>query len=171
MITPAYCETMCCYNRWMNERLYELCASLPDAERKADRRAPFRSIHGTLNHLLLADRVWMGRFEGQPFVFDSLGQELYSDFEELRRQREAEDARIAAWVETLVDARLAADFTYTPKMNPVPRTLPFGFIVMHFFNHQTHHRGQLTALVEQAGCDCGVTDLLMLPGGETGRQA
>jgi uncharacterized damage-inducible protein DinB len=113
MITPAFCQTMSRYNRWMNERLYEACASLPDAVRKEDRGAPFRSVHGTLNHLLLADRVWLGRFLDEPFHVESLGQELYAGFEELRQARAATDDRIEAWVEILTDERLASDFTFT----------------------------------------------------------
>ncbi len=84
LTTPEYCRLLARYNRWMNGKLYTLCAGLPDAERKQDRHAFFRSIHGTLNHLLLGDRIWLGRFLGQPFQVQSLGQELYSDFDELR---------------------------------------------------------------------------------------
>ena len=62
MIAPAYCQLMARYNRWMNERLYALCAGLDDDERKRDRGAFFGSIHGTLNHLLWGDRMWLGRF-------------------------------------------------------------------------------------------------------------
>jgi uncharacterized damage-inducible protein DinB len=165
MISRDFCLTMARYNRWMNERLYELCAALPEATRKEDRKAPFRSVHGTLNHLLLADRVWMGRFLGEPFLIQSLDQELYAGFEELRRERAATDAVIEEWAATLTEERLAADFTFTTIVKPQPFTLPLGFAVLHLFNHQTHHRGQLTTLLEQIGCDFGVTDLLLLPGG------
>src|SRR5436853_605028 len=95
------------YNRWMNERLYECCAGLADAERKRNVGAFFKSIHGTLNHLLLGDRVWMGRFTGEPFVPASLAQELYADFGELRSQRQRLDQAILDWVATLDEARLA----------------------------------------------------------------
>jgi uncharacterized damage-inducible protein DinB len=165
MISRAYCTTMSRYNRWMNERLYDVCAALPDTVRKEDREAPFRSIHGTLNHLLLADRVWMGRFLGEPFPIRSLDQELYADFAELRRERAATDLVIEEWAAALTGERLAADFTFTTSVKPQPYTLPLWFIVQHMFNHQTHHRGQLTTLLEQLGCDYGVTDLLVLPGG------
>ena len=69
-------RTMAHYNRWMNERLYAVCAEIPDGERRRDRGAFFKSIHGTLNHLLLGDRLWMGRFLDRPFTVDSLDQEL-----------------------------------------------------------------------------------------------
>src|SRR5687768_14504218 len=113
MLTRAGCDSLRRYNRWMNERLYAACAELTDAVRKEDRGAPFRSVHGTLNHLLLADRVWMGRFTGQPFAVRSLDQELYSDFDELRAARGETDDAIDAWVAGLTDERLAADFTFT----------------------------------------------------------
>jgi uncharacterized damage-inducible protein DinB len=167
MLTQAACDTMNRYSRWMNERQYDQCASLTDAARREDRGAPFHSIHGTLNHLLLADRMWLGRFTGNLFPAKSLDQELYSDFEELRAARASTDAEIKAWVASLTEERLAADFTFTMMTLPQTLTLPLWFTVQHFFNHQTHHRGQLTALLEQAGVDVGVTDLLRVPGGPT----
>src|SRR6267378_5476637 len=72
------------YNHWMNEKLYAVCAQVSDEDRRRDRKAFFRSIHGTLNHLLLTDRGWLGRFNGKPWTFRSLDQELYADFHELR---------------------------------------------------------------------------------------
>src|SRR5437879_7963416 len=82
------------YNRWMNEKLYAVCAQLSDEDRRRDRKAFFRSIHGTLNHLLLTDRGWLGRFNGKPWTFRSLDQELYADFDELRRERSKTDREI-----------------------------------------------------------------------------
>ena len=168
MLSPAACRTMSRYNRWMNDRLYEVCASLSDEARKENRGAPFRSVHGTLNHLLLADSVWMGRFQGEPFVARSLDQELHSGFEELWTARRTMDSRIEVWAGGLTEERLAADLTFTTAVRPEPWTLPLWFVVQHFFNHQAHHRGQLTTLLEQLGCDFGVTDLLLLPGGASG---
>ncbi len=156
-------RTFARYNRWMNERLYEHCARLSDAQRKEDVGAFFKSIHGTLNHLLLADRVWLGRFTGRPFHADSLAQELYADFDELRSQRATTDDAIDAWVASLDLERLAADLSYTSLSNPAPRRFPLWIAAAHFFNHQTHHRGQLTTLLAQRGIDPGVTDLLALP--------
>ena len=92
-------RVMARYNRWMNERIYDCCDKLSDAERKLDRRAFFRSIHGTLNHLLLGDRLWMSRFLAHEFRFGSLAEELYSDFAELRRERAKTDAEILEWIE------------------------------------------------------------------------
>ena len=100
------------YNRWMNEKLYALCAQLPDDERKRDRKAFFRSIHGTLNHLLLTDRGWLGRFNGKPWTFRSLDQELYDNFEELCHERARTDREIEDFVAVLSPERLAEDITY-----------------------------------------------------------
>ena len=163
MISLAYVRTMQLYSRWMNERLYDCCAKLSDAERKRDARAFFKSIHGTLNHLLLGDRIWLGRFTGKPFPASSLDQELYSDFSRLRAQRKATDAAIANWVASLAEADLAGRLTYTSLVNPERRQMPLWVAIVHFFNHQTHHRGQLTTLLSQRGIDPGVTDLLWLP--------
>jgi uncharacterized damage-inducible protein DinB len=159
-------QTLSRYNRWMNGKLYEICAAMSDAERKRDRAAPFRSIHGTFNHLLLADRIWLGRFTGQPFVARSLDQELYSDWSELRAERNLTDEKIEAWIASVSEETLMANLTFTPMSNPQEYSLPLWQCVLHLFNHQTHHRGQITTLIEQAGYDCGVTDLpIMLRGG------
>lgn len=163
MISAAYVRTMSAYNRWMNERLYETCAALSAEERKADRGAFFRSIHGTLNHILLADRIWMGRFTGERFAMKSLDQELYSDFTELLDERRKTDAAIAAWADGLTEEALAAPLNYTSQVSPKPRSYPLWVAVTHLFNHQTHHRGQITTLLSQAGQDMGVTDLIRLP--------
>jgi uncharacterized damage-inducible protein DinB len=159
-----YFCTMSRYNQWMNEKLYAVCATMPDAVRRAERGAFFKSVHGTLNHLLLADRLWLGRFLQWPFVVESLAQELYVDWDELRRERMATDEEIKSWIASLSAGQLAAPLSYISMVNPQPRTYPLWVCVGHFFNHQTHHRGQLTTVMEQLGYDSGVTDLIMLPG-------
>jgi uncharacterized damage-inducible protein DinB len=156
-------QTMAAYNRWMNDKLYATCAELSDEERKLDRHAFFKSIHLTLNHILLADRVWFGRFIGKPFKVDRLDQELYADFAELRAERGGTDQDIEGWTQGLTDAQLAGQLRYTSITNPAPRVSELWVCVTHFFNHQTHHRGQLTALLAQCGKDYGVTDLIALP--------
>lgn len=156
-------KTMARYNRWMNEKLYACCATLSDEQRKRDLRAFFGSIHATLNHLLVADRIWMGRFTGAPFAVASLREELYADFEELRLARVEEDRRIEAWIATLTPQDTASELRYRSIVNPEPRAYPLWFALTHFFNHQTHHRGQVTTLLMQLGVDVGVTDLIMLP--------
>lgn len=152
------------YNAWMNDKLYAACATLDDAERKRDRGAFFGSIHRTLNHLLLADSVWMGRFDGKPFAFKGLDQELYEDFEELRARRSDMDERIGRWARGLTDAALCSKLEFTSAITKRTHAPTLWRVVLHFFNHQTHHRGQLTTLLSQAGVDYGVTDLFLLPG-------
>jgi uncharacterized damage-inducible protein DinB len=151
-------RTLSRYNQWMNGNLLEACSKLSDEERKRDLRAPFGSIHGLWNHLLLTDRGWLARFAGKPFPYPSLSLELYSDFEELRAERAKTDAEIDAFAAALKPESLSEPFTVIPVSNPTPRTIPYFVAVTQLFNHQTHHRGQITALVEQLGGDCGVTD-------------
>jgi len=159
-------RAMARYNRWMNERVYGHCENLSDAERKTDRGAFFRSVHGTLNHLLLGDRLWLGRFLAREFRVTTLADELYGDFSELRRERARTDAEILEWVETLDEKRLAAPLKFRSIVGNRDRSFPLWFAVQHFFNHQTHHRGQVTTLLMQSGVDPGVTDLMWLPGME-----
>ena len=151
------------YNRWMNGRLYESCSQLSVEQLKRDVGAYFKSIHGTLNHLLLADRIWMGRFTAAPISVASLNDELYTDFSELREAREREDDRIEAWVRQLPEENLKGDLSYVSQVNPQPRRYPLWLAMTHFFNHQTHHRGQVTTMLSQFGIDPGVTDLIWMP--------
>ncbi len=167
-MTPEHARVMARYNRWMNDKLYAVAGKLTDAERKRDRGAFFGSIHRTFNHLLLADRVWMGRFTGvvlQPGEFGpggirSLDQELYADFDELRRERSTTDDEIEAYVATLTEEKLAGNLRYL--RHGAVNEFPLWHAVAHLFNHQTHHRGQVTTLLMQAGHDPGVTDLFAM---------
>lgn len=112
-----------------------VCEQIPDSTRKKDLGAFFRSIHGTLNHLLLVDRLWLARFLAAPFEFTSLGQELYAEFDELRSEREKTDAEILAWVISLSENQLVSPFTWRSKLVDRDFTLPLGVLVVHFFNH------------------------------------
>lgn len=159
-----YATTMARYNRWMNEKLYAAADSLADEQRKADRGAFFRSIHGTLNHLLLTDEAWMQRLHGQPVTMTSLDQELHSEFTALRADRQAMDQRLMDWAEGLqaeTPSRLLSFFSVSYQKQI---TMPYVVAVMHLFNHQTHHRGQVTTLLTQLGADIGPTDLPVMPG-------
>lgn len=160
-------ELMARYNQWMNKKLYEVCAGIPDESRKKDLGAFFKSIHGTLNHLLYGDKAWMGRFTGVPFHVTTIGENLYEDFEQLRTERIATDQQILDWVPTLRPAWLNADFEYTSNVDGQTRVLPTWVLVMHMFNHQTHHRGQVTTLIKQLGYEPGITDMPWLPEFET----
>jgi len=149
------------YNRWMNGKVYATAAELREEDRRKDLGAFFRSVHGTLNHLLLADRIWLGRFGTiEPPRFATMGDELFADFAELRHERTKTDDVIDSFIDGLTADRLAAPLAYRTGRGPVEH--PLWFAVLHLFNHQTHHRGQLTTLLVQLGRDPGVTDLIAL---------
>lgn len=151
------------YNHWMNQKIYGICAEIPTAKRNEDLGAFFKSIHGTLNHILVGDRIWLGRFTQDPFTA-KLDQILYSDFEQLRQERDRTDQQILTWAQHLSPEWLEAPFTYTTTTAPIRSvTRPAWLLSTHFFNHQTHHRGQLTTLLNQLGYDLGVTDLPYTP--------
>lgn len=164
MITPEHALLMATYNQWMNQKLYALCAGLTDEQRKADQKAFFKSIHGTLNHILLADKVWLGRFTGHPFLVKSLDQILYENFSELRHEREQTDTRILHWARELTAGQLENDLVFHSITKKGRRRCKLWMAATHYFNHQTHHRGQLTTLLSQNGIDPGVTDLIAMPG-------
>jgi len=142
------------YNEWANRRLYDAAATLPDADYRRDRGAFFKSMHGTLNHLLVADRIWMRRFTGAGEAPDRLDAILFETLAALREAREAEDRRITAYVEGLDEARLAGSIRYRRVSTPEEFEQPLAPALAHFFNHQTHHRGQahgiLTGLTGKA---------------------
>jgi uncharacterized damage-inducible protein DinB len=135
------------YNGWCNARLYEAVAQLSDAEYRADRGAFFRSLHGTLNHLLVGDRIWMHRFTGEGELPKSLDAILHDDFADLRTARAAEDARISRYVADLTETDLAGTIRYRTFTRPATIEQPLAPALDHFFNHQTHHRGQTHALL------------------------
>ncbi len=135
------------YNAWSNERIYNAAEKLSVDEYRADRGAFFKSIHGTLNHLLVSDRIWMKRFTGQGEAPTRLDVILHEDFASLRAARDREDARISAYVGQLTEAELAATFSYLTIVNPKTVTQPLAPALDHFFNHQTHHRGQAHAIL------------------------
>jgi uncharacterized damage-inducible protein DinB len=162
------------YNRWFNQRLYAACSQLSDEERRRERGAFFGSIHGTLNHLIWADRLWLRRFAAQGVEFASLPADvltvpegavhattMYADWDELRMQRDRLDAAIEGWA-----AEMTPDFPLSvmrySNTKGVAREHPAWKALTHFFNHQTHHRGQVTTLLSQAGIDPGMTDLIAL---------
>ncbi len=135
------------YNAWANERIYNAAEKLSAEEYRVDRGAFFKSMHGTLNHILVADRIWMKRFTGQGEAPATLDAILHEDFTALRAARDREDARISAYIEQLTQAELAATFSYTTITNPKQITQPLAPALDHFFNHQTHHRGQAHAIL------------------------
>jgi uncharacterized damage-inducible protein DinB len=163
MILPEYARRLARYNRWQNDSLYAAAAKLSDTERRADRGAFFKSLHGTLNHLLWADRMWLSRLAGDPSpqgTPDSSAAFL-DDFAAMTTDRAACDARLAQWAETLTEDWLRAEFAWRSTIN-VEMRQPGWVVVVHVFNHQTHHRGQAHALLTAAGVDPGVTDFIRM---------
>lgn len=162
MITTEYVCTMASYNRWQNESLYGAAGTLSDAQRKEPRGAFFGSIHGTLNHLLWADQMWMSRFAGTPKpkapgIPGSIA--MYETWDDLKREREAFDQVISAWADTLEPTWLEGDLTWFSAAAGREVTKPRWLLVTHLFNHQTHHRGQVHCMLTQCGVKPGVTDL------------
>jgi uncharacterized damage-inducible protein DinB len=149
---------MAAYNSGANRRLYEACARLTDAARKARRSAFFGSIHGTLNHIMVGDRIWLARFAGETVPSSGLDSILYEDFVELRAAREAEDARIEAFVAALDTVFLAGWIDYVNNEGRALRD-PVAVLLAHFFNHQTHHRGQVHDMLSQTEVPPPVLDL------------
>lgn len=151
-------RTLARYNTLANRRLYEACARLPDAERKKSRLAFFASIHGTLNHVMVGDRIWLARFGEEEVPSTNLDAILYEDFGELWEAREAEDARIEAFAASLDEGFLGKTIRY---VNNEGKTYddPLDLLVMHFFNHQTHHRGQVHDMLTQTEVPPPVLDL------------
>lgn len=164
MISTSYCRYMARYNRWMNEKLYSCAAKLDDDMRRRNMGAFFKSIHGTFNHLLVGDRLWLSRFDGEPHGVISLDEELYHDFDELTLQRKHTDDRADRMVTALTPARISSTITFRRLSgNKDEVEIAMDLCLMQFFNHQTHHRGQVTALLMQCGINPGVTDLPWMP--------
>jgi uncharacterized damage-inducible protein DinB len=163
MITNEHCQLMARYNEWMNSRLYALCAGLPDAELRKDRGAFFKSIYLTLDHIMYGDLAFLSRLTGVPAVVPDPHVELFDGFARLRLEREALDARLLSWTASLTPQWLAQPLTYTSKIDGRSRTVPKWTSVTHMFNHQTHHRGQVTTLLTQMGLDIGSTDIPFMP--------
>ena len=161
------------YNRWMNERIYAVSATLPEQEIMRDRGAYFGSIFATLNHIMVADLLWLHRFaraDESDRKLDpiramieptKLDQPIQLSLAELATQREVIDLTVQRWIAGLSEERLIAPINYK-NTSGVAFTRRLSFLLTHFFNHQTHHRGQATTLLNQAGVEVGVTDLALM---------
>jgi uncharacterized damage-inducible protein DinB len=145
-MNTGYFHRLARYNAWANRRLYDACAQLSATDYKAARPSFFGSIHATLNHILVADRIWVARFENRSSDLKRLDEILYDDFAALRQAREAEDARILGLVGALDDDKLAETLRYR-NMAGEAQERPLVWTLAHFFNHQTHHRGQVHGLL------------------------
>ncbi len=151
-------QMMARYNALANLRLYEYCAQLPDAERTRIRPAFFKSIHGTLNHIMVGDRIWLARFEGGEAPSTHLDAILYENFAQLRAARVHEDDRIERFAAGLSAAFLEGSITYINNEGK-RYSDPVSVLLAHFFNHQTHHRGQIHDMLTQTEVAPPVLDL------------
>jgi uncharacterized damage-inducible protein DinB len=149
------------YNAWCNERIYDVVAQLPDADYRADRGAFFKSVHGTLNHLLVADRIWLKRFSGRGDAPNRLDAILFENLDDLWDARHREDERIIAYIDSLSEADLGGRIRYKTITNPVEIEQPLAPALIHFFNHQTHHRGQVHGLLTGFGLEAPSLDLIL----------
>jgi uncharacterized damage-inducible protein DinB len=142
----AHFERMARYNRWANRRLYGAVAQLEPEELHAPRSGFFPSIAKTLNHMVVTDRMWLGRFTGAPSLHKRLDEAPYEDFAALTAAREAEDQRIIAFFKELAQARIDSVFDYRNTAGE-PKSSEMLPVLAHFFNHQAHHRGQAHAML------------------------
>jgi uncharacterized damage-inducible protein DinB len=149
------------YNAWCNERLYDAAATLSDTDYRADRGAFFKSVHGTLNHLVVADRIWMRRFTGVGEMPPSLDAILYDDFDVLRAARRVQDTLISRYINGLSDGDLSGTLRYRTVTRPQTIKQPLAPALDHFFNHQTHHRGQVHCLLTKIAQDAPSLDLIL----------
>lgn len=165
MILPGYVQTMARYNAWQNRSLFGAADGLANSERLEDRGAFFGSIHATLSHLLWGDRIWMSRFSDidppQGGIAES--KDLYRDWGDLHVARGQLDHVIVGWANDVSRDWLSGELTWFSGAAEREVTRPVAQLVMHFFNHQTHHRGQVHAMLTAAGARSDDTDLFMMP--------
>jgi uncharacterized damage-inducible protein DinB len=164
MITAEHARTMARYNAWQNRSLYREADRLTDEQRRGDEGVFFRSLHGTLAHVLWGDTVWMSRFDGweKPPVGPADG-ETWLDWETLKSKRIEADRRIADWAGRLTDDALHGELAWYSGMLGRTVTKPMWITVVHFFNHQTHHRGQAHAVLTRFARKPDATDLVFMP--------
>jgi len=148
------------YNAWANRRIYDAAALLSDAEYRADKGAFFKSMHGMLNHLLTTDRIWTRRFTGEGEAPDRLDAILHERLADLRAAREAEDRRIVRWINGLDETKLKGVIRYRRVSTPDEFVQPLMPALDHWFNHQTHHRGQAHMILTSLGKKAPELDLL-----------
>ena len=165
LVQPDYVRLLARYNLWQNRSLLAAADSLEDAARVADRGAFFRSIAGTLSHLLWGDLIWMSRFDGgeKPAGGIAGSDGLFTDWAGYKAVRVGTDLRIIEWAEQLQPDDLSGDLIWFSAALGQTVTRPKGLLVAHMFNHQTHHRGQVHAMLTAAGTRPGDTDLFIMP--------
>lgn len=163
-LSPDWLRMMARYNAWQNGWMISAADGLSDDARRLDRGAFFRSIAGTLSHILWADQMWMGRFDGGPSPKGNgaTSAALFSDWDAYQANRRAMDARIEGWANGMDAAQCAGDITWYSGLMKTDVTRPKEMVFTHFFNHQTHHRGQVHAMLTAAGVATTDTDLFYM---------
>jgi uncharacterized damage-inducible protein DinB len=161
MVTPEWCRLMAAYNAEMNRRIYAAASTLTEAQRREERGAFFGSIHGTLSHLMWGDATWMARFAGWPAPGGGIKDSttLHPDWQAMRSARTDLDARISGWMAELDAAWLSGNLSWFSGAMQRDVSRPRWVLLTHVFNHQTHHRGQVHALLTGFGAATGDTDL------------
>ena len=137
MMPSNYYELMAQYNKWMDLKLYSVCAEIPEVDRKKDMGAFFKSIHGTLNHIYFGDLAWLERLRDQKFTPRELGTDLFDDFHDLRKVQEKMDDEILDWSKTLSEEYLQKPYSYISNVDMKKRVIPTWVLAVHMFNHQT----------------------------------
>lgn len=165
MITPEYCQTMARYNAWQNAGLRKMISEMDQEDLYADRGAFFGSIMGTLNHLLWGDALWISRFDGGdgPAVPANDHLEITPTPAVWAAERFRMDARITLWAKSVYAVDLVGDMTWFSGVAGREITKPMALCVMQLFNHQTHHRGQVHAMLTAAGQKPNDTDIPFMP--------
>jgi uncharacterized damage-inducible protein DinB len=148
------------FSTWVNERLYDAVAKLDDARYRADSGLFFGSVHATLNHILVVDRLWTGRVQGIERGVRSLNQILHDDFAALRQARREEDAGLVELMDRFTDDELEASVRFWTVRRDQQIEARRRDLLSGMFNHQTHHRGQVYAVLLQAGLDLPDIDLI-----------
>lgn len=166
MISPDHAQLMARYNTWQNQSIYGAASSVPSAELHLDRGAFFGSIFAILSHIYWADQLWLERFSHAERTVGDMASSTCqaSTFKDLQAKRTKFDAKIESWAGGLTQKVLAAEFSWVSGLAGAPLKRPFWVNVTHFFNHQTHHRGQVHAMLTALGASPQDTDLIFMRG-------
>lgn len=166
MIDTDFPPVLAKYNQWQNKQLYEAAACLPDTRRRENLGAFFGSIHATLSHLVWADKIWLHRFSGRNeprglTITESVNE--CPSWHEMQEERIGLDCEIIEWAASLSNEDLTGDLSWDSAALGREVTKPRALLIAHFFNHQTHHRGQVHAMLTASGQKPGDTDLPFMP--------
>ena len=165
MISNEYLKMMAHYNRWQNGELVAVADTLTDIERRMDRGAFWNSIHGTLSHIYWADRIWLSRFDlvEPPDVPNPQSPGFVADWDDLKDKRSQLDDLVVDWIERFEDGPIIGSLKWFSGAAGRDMEAPLSVVLPHFFNHQTHHRRQVHAMLTGAGVETSDTDLFLMP--------